>query len=299
MLPALSLHAEMLKARTGITPEGQGIDPNAINKTAYGVMVQQSAAAQRVTMIARIFADTGVKQMFKLIYKNLLQHQLDEFQVQVAGQWVAINPSDWATNLDAQISVGLGHGTRMEKVSNLQTLAAVQKELLEGGMHNMVSQENLYATVTSLVEALGFKDASRFVTDPAQNPPQPKEPDTAEKAIEVQQQIELMKVEVDRQRVEIDRYKAMANFKRDELDHEVDVAKLRLEGSKLAMDEPWSPKLEAQTEVDSDEQILSQIDAAMLAAVQQGQPAQPQDDPMMPEIDAAMMAALQDEPRGP
>ena len=276
MIPALSLHQEMLQSRTGITPEGQGIDPNSINKTAYGVMVQQSAAAQRSTMIARIFADTGVRDIFKLIYKELLQHATTEFQIMVNGEWTPINPSDWATNLDAQISVGLGHGTRMEKMNNLQTLAAVQKELLEGGHANMVTQDKLYSTVIELCEALGFKDASRFVTDPEQNPPEPPEPDAAERAIEAQQEIEMMRVELDRQKVEVDRFKAMIDAKKIELAHEVDVAKVRLDGAKIEADgdfelgvepPPSAPEFDTQGEV---ENMLADIDGAMLAAIQGG-----------------------------
>lgn len=240
IIPALGMHKEMLQSRTGITPEGQGIDPDAINKTAYGVMVQQSASAQRSTLIARVFADTGVRRMFKLIYKELLQHG-SEMHIHTGGEWVHLNPSDWATNLDAQISVGLGHGTRMEKVNNLQTLAAVQEKLaMNPGTANMVTQGNIYATASSLVEALGFKEPSKFVTDPQTNPPQPKEPDAAEKAIEAQQQIETMKLELDRQKIEVERFKAMVTAKSKELDHERDVAKLQLEGAQLQMDDPWS-----------------------------------------------------------
>ena len=239
ILPALSLHKEMLQSRTGITPEGQGIDPNSINKTAYGVMVQQSASAQRATLIARVFADTGVKRIFKLIYKELLQHG-SEMQLYSGGEWVPINPGDWATNLDAQIAVGLGHGTRMEKVSNLQTLAAVQKELLEGGMVNMVTQSNLFATASALVEALGFKEPTQFITDPATNPPPEPEPDPAELAVQAQQQIESMKLEIERQRLELDRFKAMGDLKVKELSHEVDIHKVNLEGAQAEMDDPWS-----------------------------------------------------------
>ena len=240
MIPALSLHKEMLQARTGITPEGQGIDPNSINKTAYGVMVQQSAAAQRSTLIARVFADTGVKKIFNLIYKELLMHGT-EMQVYAGGDWVEINPSDWATNLSASISVGLGHGTRMEKVSNLQTLGAVQEKLATSpGTSNMVTQENIFETAKELVEALGFKDPERFITDPATNPPKPPEQSAADKAVEAQQQIETMKLELDRQKLELERFEAMAKVKATELDHEVDVAKVRLAGAKLEFDEPWN-----------------------------------------------------------
>jgi|DEB0MinimDraft_6_1074348.scaffolds.fasta_scaffold00506_16 hypothetical protein len=267
ILPALSLHREMLQSRTGVTPEGQGIDPSSINKTAYGVMVQQSAAAQRATLIARVFADTGVKRIFKLIYKELLQHG-SEMQLYAGGEWVPINPGDWATNMDAQIAVGLGHGTRMEKVNNLQTLAAVQEKLLASGMSNMVTQQNLFATASAMVEALGFKEPEQFITDPSMNPPPPPQPDPADLAVQAQQQIESMKLEIDRQRLELERFKAMADLKVKELDHEIEVEKLNLQGASANMDDPWS--IFDSMEGGDSAALISAVDQAMLSVMGQG-----------------------------
>jgi len=238
MIPALSLHQDMLKSRTGISPEGTGIRPDAVNKTALGVMVESSAAAQRLTMYARIFADTGIKRMFELIYRALLTHVGKEFMIKLRGEWTPVNPSDWATNLDCRINVGLGHGSRMERISNLQTIASVQEKLASVGLSNMVRPENVYETASSLVEALGFKDSSRFITDPSTVPPAPPKLDPAQEAIQVQQQIEIMRVELDRQKMEVDRFKALADAKSKEVGHEVDIAKLRMEGARVPMDDP-------------------------------------------------------------
>ena len=242
MVPAMEMHRTMVSERTGIGPESIGApSPDSISKHVFGAMVQSSAAAQRLTMYARVFADTGVRRMFQLIYRTLLEHATKEFAIKLRGEWVPVNPGDWATNYDTQVSVGLGHGSRMEKVANLQTIGQVLEKLITGGATSMVTQENIYNTASSLIEALGFKDTSRFITDPATAPPPPPpEPTPAEQAIEAQTEIELMKIEVDRQRVEVDRYKAMVDAKRIELSHEVDIEKLRIEGDRELMeDKPW------------------------------------------------------------
>lgn len=238
MIPALTMHQEMLKSRTGISPEGAGISSDAVNKTALGVMVESSAAAQRITMYARIFAETGIKRLFELIYRSLLTHVGKEFMIKLRGEWTPVNPSDWATNLDCRVNVGLGHGSRMERISNLQTIASLQEKLAGVGLGHMVSNENAYETASSLIEALGFKDASRFVTDPSTVPPPKPKPDPAQEAIEAQQQIEIMRVELDRQKMEVDRFRAQADAKSKEVAHELDVAKLRMEGAVVVMDDP-------------------------------------------------------------
>ncbi len=107
-------------------------------------------------------------------------------------------------------------------------------------MVNMVTQSNLFATASALVEALGFKEPTQFITDPATNPPPEPEPDPAELAVQAQQQIESMKLEIERQRLELDRFKAMGDLKVKELSHEVDIHKVNLEGAQAEMDDPWS-----------------------------------------------------------
>ena len=238
MVPALMMHQDMVKSRTGISPDGAGISPDAINKTALGVMVESSAAAQRITMYARIFAETGIKRLFELIYRALLLHVGKEFMIKLRGEWVGVNPSDWATNLDCRVQVGLGHGSRMERISNLQTIATLQEKLVTAGLTHMVSQDNVYETATSLVESLGFKDASRFITDPATVAPSPPPPDPAQDAIEAQQQIEIMRLELDRQKMEVDRFRAMMDAKSKEVGHEIEIAKVRVTAEQTPMDDP-------------------------------------------------------------
>ena len=134
----------------------------------------------------------------------------------------------------------------------------------------MVTADNLFQTATALVESLGFKNPEQFITDPAQNPAPEPEPTPAEMAIKAQQEIEGMKLEIDRQRLELDRFKAMGDLKVKELQHEIEVEKLRMEGAKIEMDDPWSIT-EAMEEGggggSSQEALISAIDEALLGAM--------------------------------
>ena len=61
--------------RTGITPYNQGTDADSLNKTASGIAMIQSAAQQRIDLIARIFAETGLRDFYRkcaiLYQKNI------------------------------------------------------------------------------------------------------------------------------------------------------------------------------------------------------------------------------------
>src|SRR5690606_4219314 len=59
--PMLDYADSVRENRTGVTKYNQGMDSNSLNKTASGISQIMSAAQQRIRLIARVFAETGVK----------------------------------------------------------------------------------------------------------------------------------------------------------------------------------------------------------------------------------------------
>lgn len=239
ILPAFEAHNKMREGRTGISPEAMGINPDSISKHVYGTMVQSSAAATRTTMYARIFADTGVKHLFEKIYMLLMQHDTKGMTIRVRGEYVDVQPTNWATEVDCEVTVGLGHGSKMEKAMNLQTVGEVQKALAEAGLTHMVSDTNLFNTVSDLTEALGFRSPEQYFTDPATVEPPTPQPDPTEEAVKAASQVEFMRVELERQKMENERFKTMLEIKKIELEHEEKIQKLRAEGYPAEPDMAW------------------------------------------------------------
>src|SRR6185503_21145713 len=58
--------------RTGTNRYFTGIDQNALNKTASGIQQLSSMAAQRVKLIARIFA-SGFRDLFDILHEIILK----------------------------------------------------------------------------------------------------------------------------------------------------------------------------------------------------------------------------------
>jgi hypothetical protein len=55
--------------RTGVTRQGQGIDANALqNQSATAVNQAFTAAQAKMKLIARIFAETGIRDLFALLH---------------------------------------------------------------------------------------------------------------------------------------------------------------------------------------------------------------------------------------
>ena len=53
--------------RTGITRYNQGLDANSLNKTATGISAILGQSAQRLELIARMFAETGISELFRFM----------------------------------------------------------------------------------------------------------------------------------------------------------------------------------------------------------------------------------------
>ncbi len=160
LLDYLELQKE---TRTGFTRNTQGVNADAMNQTATGATIRTAREDARVELIAREFAETGVKELFRLILKLVSQNQDKEAQIRVSGKWVKIDPSAWRNQYEMTINVGLGTGNKDQEVQHL--LAMIQSQ--QGAAHmGCVTPGNVYEAHDKLAKALGYKQAGLFFSDP-------------------------------------------------------------------------------------------------------------------------------------
>ena len=173
---------ELKEARTGISRSQMGADPNTIQKshtTATGVNALVNAATQRIELIARIFAETGVKDLFKCIMQLIIKYQDKSRIIRLRNNFVEMNPADWSDkDMDVSIQVGLGTGNTDQRVNLLSQILQIQQMLVkEGGYGRLVDENKIYNTLEKLVVNAGFKSAEPFFVDPSTvPPPQPPDP---------------------------------------------------------------------------------------------------------------------------
>jgi hypothetical protein len=116
--------------------------------------------------------------------------------VRLNSEFVPIDPRGWNASMDASANIALGRGSDTERMMMLRQLGEMQKEALAtlGPVNPLTDIQKLYNTLTEMTALAGFKDTSKFWSDPAQftpPPPQPQEPDINEQLIAVQiQQIQ-------------------------------------------------------------------------------------------------------------
>ena len=174
------------ESRAGVSKMSQGMNENALTShtTATAVNAVMTAAQSRVELIARNFAETGVKDLMLVIYKLLYKFQDKERMVMLRNEWVPVRPDAWKDKYDCTVSVALGSGNKDQQMAHLSQMLSFAGEAMGGGLR-IVNEQNMYNLGAALVKAMGFQNVSDFLTDPSQIPPQPEEPSEAQMEMQV------------------------------------------------------------------------------------------------------------------
>ena len=163
--PMLQYLDTVQSKRTGVSDASQGLDPSILqNVTAAAVALMQQAGAGKIELMARIFAETGVKSLFKGILHLLCKYQDKPRLVRMRGEFVEFDPRTWANQYDVSINVGLGAGNRQEQMAMLSMVLAKQEQLIAqyGPANPYVSPAQYRGTLGRMVEIAGFKDSAEF-----------------------------------------------------------------------------------------------------------------------------------------
>ena len=197
VFPLLQYQDATREWRTGVSRQGQGVDPNVLQNQVATIANQMFNAAQaKMKMIARIFAETGIRDLFALLHAVVRKHGSQPQTARLRNQWITVDPRDWKARNDMTINVGLGTGTKTEQLAHLNMLIGAQEKAIAAGL---VSPKNLYNSASELTKLAGHKNVGLFFTPPG-TPPDPDDPASAPiqppsdpKAQEAQQRIELEK----------------------------------------------------------------------------------------------------------
>jgi hypothetical protein len=235
--PMLDYMDQVLQKRSGVTSTSQGIDPNILqNTTATAIAAMQQAGSGRIEMIARIFADTGVKDLFAGIFHLILKYQDKPRVIRLRGKYVSIDPREWKNNYDVTVNVGLGTGSQDQKMAMAAMVMQKQEQILttQGFANPLVSVGQYRNTLGKFIEAAGYKDSMEFFKeippelDQQLSQPQPQQ-QQPNPALDMMMQQAQAQIETDRAKaindIEIAKAKAAASI---QLEREKAAANLEL-----------------------------------------------------------------------
>ena len=167
--------------RTGVNNLSSGLDADAINKTARGAVLADNQMQQRTELIARVMAETGVKDLFQGILYLLCTYSDRPLVMRLRDEFVEYDPREWDHMMDMTINVGLGTGNKDQQLIHLQSVMEIQEKIImAGGKDRLVTEKNIYNAFAKLIENAGFKNIEDFVTDPDKAGPPPPPPPSPE-----------------------------------------------------------------------------------------------------------------------
>ena len=155
----------MKEARTGVTRYNQGMDANSLNKTASGINQIMSASNQRLELIARLFSESGVTQLFRHLIRLNQQFIDDDVVVRITGKSKTVSPDDLQGEIDIIVNAGMGTGGKQTTMQNIQMLLGIYPQLLEAGVSG---PEHVSYVVGKLVAEMGWKNKQDFSYTPEQ-----------------------------------------------------------------------------------------------------------------------------------
>jgi hypothetical protein len=260
---AMIAYMDQVRAqRTGVQPmvAGPGSDVlnNAFTQTATGANIAENASQERLELVARTFAEMGVKAAFKKVLRLVCKHQQKPKVIRLRGKWVDMDPREWDTEFDLTVSVGLGTGNRSQQLALMAQLLTLDQQIvmIQGGVSGpLLTAENIYRKLEKIVQFGGLKSVEPYYTNPKDvgpmQPPQKPDPTIQKTQMELaadaqktqfqaqqEQQRTTAQLQIDQQKsaaqMMLDREKASADL---QLRRELGLTELSLQARKLGLEE--------------------------------------------------------------
>ena len=218
------------ESRAGVSRMSQGMNENALTShtTATAVNAVMTASQSREELIARNFAETGIKDLMRTIYELLMKNQDRERVVRLRNNWVPVRPDAWKDKYDCTVSVALGNGNKDQQMMHLSQMLSFAGEALKGGLP-IVNVQNMYNLGAALVKAMGFQNVDDYLTNPANIPPQPPQPSPEQQMAQMEMQVKQKELEIKSAEVQLKAQKIQQEAQKDAVDTQLKVAELQLE----------------------------------------------------------------------
>lgn len=212
--------------RAGVNELQQGVDKEAMgsNVAADALSRAMKAAQQRILMLGRMFAETGVKELMYKIYELARKNQSAPDIVRLRNRFVEVNPRDWAERKDMIVNVGTGNMSPHEKLSQLVVVRDSMSMAAQSGA-GIVTPKGAYNLAIEMVKATGRRDFSKFFSDP--DDPEAPKPPKPEPTFE--EQIKMRELELKKEDLELEKQKLSLEVAKFEWQKVVDVAEVELE----------------------------------------------------------------------
>jgi hypothetical protein len=144
----------------------QGLNADQFYKeTATRFEGVQDMGIAKLELVARVYAETGFRQLFEGVIWTAQHYQDDQCEVMVLGKQLTVDPRKWRYDHYCESNIGLGAGDSEESIANLGVTLQTQFQLMSAGSP-LIDSQKIYNTLEDLTRAMGKPDASRYFNNP-------------------------------------------------------------------------------------------------------------------------------------
>ena len=293
-LPIMQVLEAIRESRTGITRASQGLTVDELQSTAPIAVSQQTSAAQdRLDMMARTLAETGLAPLYNGLLKLMARHQDRPNVIRIRGKWIAIDPRALATMWEC---IGQrrrqGHADGAARDARPDRRQAGADHGHAGLQNPLVGVPEYRNTLARMLETVNIADVTSYfkALPPGWQPPPPSNEPTPDKLLAmVQQQKTAADIETDRGKAQTERANMLSEDER--------------ERDKAALD-AWVKVYTACMQTGSPAPSLTEFQEAMRAQVPQVGLMQDMPPPTSPQQPATGVQSMQQQggmgkPQGP
>ena len=225
--------------RAGVSRMTQGLDASALTSNTAATAVNQvmTAAQEKIQLIARIFAETGVKELFLQLYRLARTNSSEVDIVKLRGRYTPVAPYDWKDRYDMAVTVGLGNQNKDQQLMHLNNISTMLTGIGNTQFGYLIQPQHVHKLATEFIKIGGYRNAAQFIGDPADV--KPPEPQPSPDMIAAQGESQKDMADAQLKQVQAQAQQAEAQLKQTEL-------QLKLENMKFEREKfEWMKKKEA------------------------------------------------------
>jgi len=250
-IPLLTSIDTMREERVGAFRAADGLSAEAMqSSTKMAVAATISGSKAQKELLARVYAHTFLRRIFRGLLKLFVQHQDREKTMKLRGEWVPVDPRGWNAEMDCSV-VNLAQAmlSPEEKAVQLAGIAEKQEQIImQMGPINPIANIGQYTeTLREMVKVTGRRNIDKYFGRVPTNPqaiaqmmqkyaqfvpPQPPDPtqQLAEAQVNSLKENDERKNEesLSKRQFEEQQHKDLMDFKRDELDQKRGLELLKL-----------------------------------------------------------------------
>ena len=242
----LQLIQQKSEETTGISSLSKGLNKDAISKQNSQGMVETliDASQMRQKIIARNFAIGFLVPLYIKVYNLVIAKEKKEKIIDVAGDWIKVDPQRWIERRAATPSLHLGYGElEKEAQKRVQWGTTISQD---PQLNHLFQMQGRFKLAADVAVASGIYNYLDYLTPPDKAPPpQPPQPPPGE----------LEKLQVEGQKAQAAMLSAQADMKKVDAHVAIEQMKMKLDQMQQQFDNAMKKRDEDRKDADISNKI--------------------------------------------